>query len=140
MRPVVAYELDGDLAFVLDTALEEFAARIREDPNHAPQWTDRMAGLADEARRRAIEAFERPEPARPAGVASSYQDIDVIFAPDGCSVEVGHKGADVVLQVFAGSDGVALSTEKREQFQRAFMEAERYAEAHAKDAAAPRRG
>jgi hypothetical protein len=62
-------------------------------------------------------------------MAGNYQEIDVVFAPDGCSVEVGHKGADVVLQVFAGSDGVALSAEKREQFQRAFMEAERRAEA-----------
>jgi len=130
MRPVVTYELGGDLSFVLDTALEEFAARVRDDPNCAPEWSERMARLADEGRRQASEAFDRPEPARPTGAVRGYQMLTAVADPGGIT-EIGYNG-DVVEIRPGGKRVIALDAAKREEFMRAFMEAERRAEAAGK--------
>lgn len=80
-KPTVTYELDGALAYVLDTALADFAARLRDEPNHAPEWSARMAGLADEARRQASDAFD--------AVGDPVVVYTVPPSSDGAAVAVG---------------------------------------------------
>jgi hypothetical protein len=63
-------------------------------------------------------------------VAAPYQLVDTIRMPGGV-LEVGFAGSQVVMQLHGGRQ-VRLTAKGREQFQRAFMDAERGAEAHGK--------
>lgn len=77
----------------------------------------------DRTRRKAMtETTENP------AVVVPYQLVDTIRMPGGV-LEVGYAGPQVVMQLHGGRQ-VRLTAKGREQFQRAFMDAERGAEAH----------
>lgn len=95
-----------------DTALANFAARVRDDPNLAPEWSDRMAGRADEARRHASEAFERPEPERQPDIPPPHRYVPA--GPVEESPELGFHPPQVRREAFeAVLDGVTLGTYDR---------------------------
>jgi hypothetical protein len=61
-------------------------------------------------------------------VSAGYQMTGPIWGTGTMVPEIGHDGPDVVILV--GKHRITLTPEKREEWQRLFMEAERHAEAH----------